>query len=136
MFAFLATSRSFKSHLEAFPEAQTGGRALSWVEIEGLARRLPAKTNLVVPKERVEPALPYARTRIGRPRGALRQFRCERARGNVHVKEYERHWVVHVDTYHPRHHPIRHILVDHGFVAMAHLDEFFRVAAPTPAALE
>ena len=110
--------------------APSGGK-LTWSEAEQLARKLTAKTNLVVPKARLEEAPPYKRSLLGRSRGALRQYRCHRPQYNLHIKEFESHWVLHVDRWNPHLHAVRHILVDRGFKQFLHIAE---LAGPTPAA--
>lgn len=126
-------ARKLKSFLLSSPEPGPGTRPVDWTEVERLARRLPGKTNLVVPKGLLASPPPYVRTRLGRPRGALRQFRCHSRRGNLHVKEFDRHWIVHVDTWNPLWHPVRHLIVDHGFSTFLHLHEFLdRLAEPKP----
>jgi len=126
-------ARALRSFLLSAPEPRPGASPLDWVEVERLARRLPKKANLVVPKGLLSAAPPFGRTRLGRKRGALRQFRCLNRRGNLHVKEFERHWVVHVDAWNPLRHPLRHLLVDHGYSTFLHLHEFLEaIAEPAP----
>jgi hypothetical protein len=89
--------------------------AVDWNHLARIARRLPPKTNLVVPKSLVPQRPPHRRTRLGRRRGAACQYRDRRARRNLHVKEYPDRWVVHVDAYNPHVHLVRHLLLDHGY---------------------
>jgi len=125
--------RKLKSFLLSAPEPGPQSRAVDWPEVERLARRLPRKANLVVPKGVLAAPPPYSRSRLGRPRGALRQYRCLNFRGNLHVKEFERHWVVHVDSWNPLRHPVKHLLVDHGYKTFLHLHEFLEaLAEPSP----
>lgn len=88
---------------------------LTWEDVERQVRRLPAKTNLVVPKRALDAGPPHGLSARGRKRGALRQFRDERPHATLHIKEYEGHWVVHVDTWNPHKHLWRHLLVDRGY---------------------
>lgn len=122
-------SRLLQAVLLHAPEPVPGARVLEWAEVEALARQLPAKSNLVVPKRVLSADPPHPSTRMGRSRGALRQFRCVNRRGNLHIKEFERHWIVHVDTWNPLRHPFRHLMVDHGFSKFLHLHEFLATAA-------
>lgn len=105
---------------------------LSWLQLEEIARSLPRKTNLVVPREAVPDVPPYQRSRLGRPRGALRQFRCDNRSKNLHVKEYHDRWVVHVDYWNPHTNPVRHLLVDHGYKAFVHLFHVLEISNPAP----
>lgn len=88
---------------------------LTWDDVERHVRQLPAKTNLVVPKAALGSSPPHGISGRGRKRGALRQFRDGRAHATLHIKEYEAHWVVHVDSWNPHRHLWRHLLVDRGF---------------------
>lgn len=125
--------RKLQSFLLSSPEPGPGAVPLDWIEVERLARRLPPKANLVVPKGVLTSSPPFSRTRLGRSRGALRQYRCLNRRGNLHVKEFERHWIVHVDTWNPLRHPVRHLMVDHGYSTFFHLHEFLAaLAEPKP----
>lgn len=96
-------------------ETRQESKGLAWDAVDELARSLPAKHNLVIPKSAVAGPPPFSTTRLGRPYGCRRQYRCNRARQNLHVKEYDDRWVVHVDAYNPAKHAIRHLLLDHGF---------------------
>ena len=109
--------RSFQ-HLDTAPHVPS---KLKWEEVEQMTRGLLPKTNLVVPKSALPEAPPYQESRLGRKRGAQRQYRCHRGHFNLHIKEFESHWVVHVDRYNPRLHVVRHLMVDHGFRAFLHI---------------
>jgi hypothetical protein len=107
--------------LQHMDERSTSGGPLTWSRVESIARSLEPKTNLVVPKTVLADAPPYQRSPLGRLRGALRQFRCNRALENLHIKEFEGHWVVHVDRYNPHRHVMRHLAIDHGFRTFLHV---------------
>lgn len=105
-------------HLDAAPHVPS---KMTWTEVESMTRSLEPKTNLVVPKSVLPDAPPYKRSGLGRKRGAERQFRCHRGHFNLHIKEFDSHWVVHVDRYNPHLHVVRHLMVDHGFRAFLHI---------------
>lgn len=113
--------------------ANLGSTRLGWDVVEDLARSLPAKHNLVVPRSAVPHPPPFSRTRLGRRYGARRQYRGDQARDNLHVKEYDDRWVVHVDAFHPGKHVVRHLLVDHGFDRFVDLREWLPHLVPGPA---
>lgn len=121
-----------RSLLLGAPDGPAVRGRITWATVDALVRRLPAKTNLVVSKNLLARAPPHKRTRMGRSRGALAQYRCRNATGNLHVKEFDRHWVVHVDAFHPRYHPVRHLLVDHGYNRFLHFHEVFGALARAP----
>ena len=79
--------------------------------------------SLVVPKTHVEAPPPYAPSRRGRSRGAVRQYRSSNAFQNLHVKEFQGHWVLHVDTWNPHTNLMRHLMVDRGYKRYQHIDE-------------
>ncbi len=47
-------------------------------------------------------------TMLGDPEGARRQYRY----GNLHIREYDDKYVVHVDKFDPRKEPVKHLLFD------------------------
>jgi hypothetical protein len=94
---------------------------LSWRQAESWTRVLPAKTNLIVPRENLDAAPPFDESWMGRRRGALRQYRCKRRFGNLHIKEFPDHWVMHIDSWNPHKAPVRHLAIDHGFKHFLHL---------------
>ncbi|MEM4277532.1 MAG: hypothetical protein QXG53_00325, partial [Candidatus Nitrosocaldus sp.] len=47
-------------------------------------------------------------TLLGDPMGAKKQYRY----GNLHIREYEDRYVVHVDRVDPRRDPLMHVLLD------------------------
>ncbi len=110
------------------PRVRTG--RLDWGDVGELARSLPAKYNLVVPKTAVPEPPPYPTTRLGRPYGCQRQYRDGRARENLHIKEYDDRWVVHVDAFHPGKHVVRHLLVDRGYDRFVHLRQWMPHLVP------
>lgn len=103
----LAALEAEHSHIERAP--------LTWEDVERHVRALPAKTNLVIPKRAISGGPPHSESRRGRKRGALRQFRDDRASATLHIKEYDGHWVVHVDSWNPHKHLWRHLMVDRGY---------------------
>lgn len=121
--------------LEAFSrrELEAPTKSLTWKEADALVRTLPPKTNLVIPKTQLAPKPRLQKTPWGRGRGALCQYRDGRARHSLHVKEFEAHWVLHIDGWNPLRHVIRHLAVDRGFKEFLHVLD---VLAPSePAAL-
>jgi len=69
---------------------------MTWDEIE-------------VPKE-VRPIMleEAEQTNLGQKKGAIRQFRY----GNLHIREYEEKYLVHVDKVDPRKDPLGHLVYD------------------------
>lgn len=63
--------------------------------------------NIVIPKA-VRPVIGLQETALGSKRGALRQYRY----GNLHIRDYDSHYTVHMDKVDPRRNPIGHLLVD------------------------
>lgn len=122
-------ARRILARFVSLENAASASGPLSWDEAEALARKLQPKTNLVVPKARLAEEPPYNRSGLGRSRGALRQFRCHRPQYNLHIKEFEQHWVLHVDRWNPHLHALRHILVDRGFKEFLHIAE---LSLPSP----
>jgi hypothetical protein len=52
----------------------------------------------------------YRETKLGDPRGARKQYRSNH--GNVHVREHDDDFTIHVDREDPRRHPLRHLALD------------------------
>jgi hypothetical protein len=48
-------------------------------------------------------------TNLGDPRGAIKQYRSS---SGVHIREYDDHFVVHIDKVDPRIDPFGHLLID------------------------
>ena len=94
---------------------------LGWKGIEEIVRAMPARHNLVIPKDWQSERPPHELSRLGRRRGALRQYRDARPTQSLHVKEYEDRWIVHVDLWNPHHHVVRHVAVDRGYTRFVHL---------------
>lgn len=94
---------------------------MTWNEIEHIVRAMPARHNLVVSKVSTPEPPPFTTSRLGRRRGALRQFRDDRASNSLHIKEYADRWIVHTDDWNPRHHVMRHLAVDRGYTRFIHL---------------
>lgn len=65
------------------------------------------KNGIIVPKQ-VRPIITYEETILGNKKGAKRQFRY----GNLHIREYEDYYVVHMDKIDPKRDPIGHLLTD------------------------
>ncbi|MGD1835850.1 MAG: hypothetical protein ACPKQO_09030 [Nitrososphaeraceae archaeon] len=63
--------------------------------------------NIIVPKS-VRPIIDYKKTLLGNKKNAKNQYRY----GNLHVREYENHYTVHIDKIDPRKNPIGHLLID------------------------
>ena len=62
-----------------------------------------------VPKQLRQFMLEGAReTRLGDKNGAKKQYRY----GNLHIREYDNKYTVHMDKYDPRSDPIRHLVWD------------------------
>ena len=109
----------FRQALTGVPAQDAG--PLTWAQAEDLARRLPPRTNLVIPKSSLAETCPHASSRRGRKYGARGQFRCHRAQANLHIKEFDGHWVMHIDDWNPHHHVVRHLMVDRGYDQFLHL---------------
>lgn len=106
---------------------------ISWTDVERLARSLPPRHNLVVPKSALAQKPPHRRTWLGRSRGALKQYRCDQADQNLHIKEYADRWVVHVDRWNPHKAPLRHLLTDRGFKFFVPWELVRPMPSPVPA---
>ena len=123
--------------LDAFSgrEIEPPAKILTWEEADRLVRTLPPKTNLVIPKSHLESEPLLRATQWGRGRGALRQYRDARGHQSLHVKEFDRHWVLHIDMWNPLVHTLRHLAVDRGFKTFLHLLDVLAPARPaaTPA---
>jgi hypothetical protein len=63
--------------------------------------------NIVVPKS-VRPIIEFKETVIGGKKGARKQYR----HGNLHIREYDSHYTVHLDKIDPLKNPIGHLVVD------------------------
>lgn len=63
--------------------------------------------NIVVPRA-VRPIMDIGETALGSKKGAIRQFRY----GNLHIRDYDSHYTVHMDKIDPRKNPLGHLLVD------------------------
>jgi len=63
--------------------------------------------SIIVPKP-VRPSIDYEETHFGNKKGARRQFRYR----NLHVREYNDHYTVHIDKIDPRKDPLGHLLID------------------------
>ena len=63
--------------------------------------------NIIVPKS-VRPIIDLNETAFGSKKGAKKQYRY----GNLHIREYEEHYSVHMDRVDPAQNPLGHLLVD------------------------
>ena len=63
--------------------------------------------NILVPKS-VRPIIDYEVTLLGEKKGSVRQYRY----GNLHVREYDSYYSVHVDNVDPRVDPLGHLMID------------------------
>jgi hypothetical protein len=63
--------------------------------------------NIVVPRE-VRPIIDAGQTMLGSKRGAKRQYRY----GNLHIRDYDTHYTVHMDRVDPRMNPLGHLIAD------------------------
>jgi hypothetical protein len=62
---------------------------------------------IIVPKA-VRPIIEYEETYLGSKIGATKQFRY----GNLHIREYDDHYAVHLDKVNPKTDPLGHLLID------------------------
>lgn len=126
--------RKILRRLESQIGNQVAANLHDWKHVERLVLdHLPEKTNLVIPKSSLSSPPPHRRSRMGRGRGALRQYRDNRPQKSLHIKEYEDHWVVHADTWNPKSHPLRHLWVDHGYSEFLHLAHLVPLSLPAAA---
>lgn len=63
--------------------------------------------NIVVPRA-VRPIIEVSETALGSKKGAKRQYRY----GNLHIRDYDSHYTIHMDRVDPRKSPLGHLLVD------------------------
>jgi hypothetical protein len=63
--------------------------------------------NIIVPKS-VRPIIGLKETAIGNKKGAKKQYRY----GNLHIREYDNHYALHMDRVDPLQNPLGHLLVD------------------------
>jgi hypothetical protein len=63
--------------------------------------------NILVPKA-VRPIIDLKETLLGSKKGAKKQFRY----GNLHIREYDTYYSVHVDKVNPLSSPLGHLLID------------------------
>jgi len=63
--------------------------------------------NIIVPKA-VRPIIDFKETVLGAKKGARKQYRY----GNLHIRDYDTHYTVHVDRVDPLRNPLGHLLVD------------------------
>ena len=63
--------------------------------------------SIIVPKA-VRPIVGLKETALGGKKGAKRQYRY----GNLHIRDYDTHYTVHMDRVDPLKNPLGHLLVD------------------------
>jgi hypothetical protein len=63
--------------------------------------------NIIVPKA-VRPIVELNETFLGNKKGARKQYRS----GNLHIRDYDTHYTVHLDRVDPLRNPLGHLLVD------------------------
>jgi hypothetical protein len=63
--------------------------------------------NIIIPKA-IRPIIDIEETVLGSKRGAKKQYRY----GNLHIREYDSHYTVHMDRVDPRKDPLGHLLAD------------------------
>jgi hypothetical protein len=63
--------------------------------------------SIIVPKS-VRPIIDLKETALGDKKGAKKQYRY----GNLHIREYDDHYTVHMDRVDPLKNPLWHLLVD------------------------
>ena len=68
---------------------------------------IDADGSIVVPKA-VRPIVDLKETAIGNKKGAKRQYR----HGNLHIRDYDTHYTVHMDKVNPLTNPLGHLLID------------------------
>jgi hypothetical protein len=68
---------------------------------------IDGEDSIIVPKS-VRPIISYEETFLGNKKGAKKQYRY----GNLHIREYKDHFIVHMDKVDPRKDPVGHLLVD------------------------
>lgn len=63
--------------------------------------------NILIPKS-VRPIMDHGITLLGDKKGCQKQYRY----GNLHIREYESHYSVHLDKVDPRVDPLGHLMAD------------------------
>jgi hypothetical protein len=63
--------------------------------------------NIIIPKA-VRPIIDLKETPLGNKKGAKRQYRY----GDLHIRDYDSHYSVHIDRVNPVTNPLGHLLVD------------------------
>lgn len=56
----------------------------------------------------------FHRDRMAIHKGAKATYRQDVPRNSLHLREFEDRFTVEVDRYHPKYHPIKHLLLDAG----------------------
>lgn len=60
----------------------------------------------------------FEETNMGISKGELRQFRDNRTTQSLHIHEYIDHYVVHIDLFNPKFHPVAHGVLDTPGIAL------------------
>lgn len=68
---------------------------------------LDGEGSIIVPKP-VRPIVDWKETLVGSKKGARKQFR----HGNLHIREFEGYYTVHMDKANPAKDPLGHLLID------------------------
>jgi len=68
---------------------------------------IDGEDNIIVPKA-IRPIIDFKETVLGAKKGARKQYRY----GNLHIRDYDTHYTVHVDRVDPLRNPLGHLLVD------------------------
>ena len=63
--------------------------------------------SIIIPKS-VRPIIDLSETSFGSKKGAKKQYRY----GNLHIREYDNDYTVHIDSIDPLQNPLGHLLVD------------------------
>ncbi len=71
----------------------------------GTFAKIPKKESDCLPEE-------FHESFMGLSKGAIRQFRDDRAIDSLHIHEFPDYFLVHVDAFNPEHHPVAHGFVD------------------------
>ena len=68
---------------------------------------IDSEGNIIVPKA-VRPIIDFKETVLGGKMGAKKQYRY----GNLHIRDYDTHYTVHMDRVDPLRNPLGHLFVD------------------------
>jgi hypothetical protein len=73
----------------------------------GYVNYIDGEGSIIVPKS-VRPIIDYEQTLLGSKKGSKKQFRYR----ELHIREYEDYYIVHMDKVDPRKDPVGHLLID------------------------